>query len=297
MKICPHCQTTYTDDSLQFCLQDGSPLAPVNTQSWSESETLVSPKYSTNKISGSTWQPPNSNADSNDALHPTAPPQKSKTGLTIALTALITLLVAGGAVAGFLIYQHNKKTETAQNINVNIKPTTSPVPNNSNANQKADTNANTNANVNAAPTASPSAKPTLNPKEADTVKSNIKDVIENWKDATENLDLDAHLANYADTVDYYKGGKVNLAKVRADKEKAYSMYDSISINIDNVKITPDETGKKAVAVFDKEWDFENDTKSNTGKVQQELTFSKIGGAWRITGEKDLKVYYVDKNQE
>lgn len=291
MKICPHCQTTYTDDSLQFCLQDGSPLSSVSTQNWSESETLVSPKFTTNK-DNSTWQPV-TNADSYDVLHPSAP-RKSKTGLTVALTILATLLVVGGAAAGFLIYQNNRKTEVVQNIN--IKPTGSPSPNNSNANQKtnANGNANVNANINAAPTVSPSAKPTLNPKEADAIKSSVKDVIEDWKDATENHDLDAHLANYADTVDYYKGGKVGLAKVRADKERAYSMYDDIDISIENLKITPDAAGETVTAVFDKKWDFQSSEKSNTGKVQQQLTFSKVGGAWRITGEKDLKVYYADK---
>jgi hypothetical protein len=291
MKICPHCQTTYTDDSLQFCLQDGSSLTPVNTQSWSEAETLVSPKYTTNK-NEITWQQSAPNADSYDALHSSAPPRKSRTGLTVALTVLVTLLVVGSAVAGFLIYRHNTKTDTAQNINTNVKPPASPSPNNSNVNQKA--NANTNVNANASPVVTPSAKPTLNPKEADTIRSNVKDVIDNWNDASENRDLDVHLANYANTVDYYKAGKVGIAKVREDKQKAYSIYDNIEINIDNVKITPDANGENAVAVFDKEWNFQNDEKTNSGKVQQQLTFSKINGAWRITGEKDLKIYYVNK---
>jgi len=29
-------------------------------------------------------------------------------------------------------------------------------------------------------------------------------------------------------------------------------------------------------------------------VQTQLRLRKIGGDWRITGERDLKVYYVDK---
>jgi hypothetical protein len=32
MKICPHCQTKYTDNTLQFCLQDGSSLDSVNEE-------------------------------------------------------------------------------------------------------------------------------------------------------------------------------------------------------------------------------------------------------------------------
>ena len=259
-----------------------------------EAETLVKPNFSTNQITND-WQPPRSG----DAVfNNQPPPKKSNTGLTVALTILATLLIIGGATAGLLIYRNSKKTEIAQNTNVNAKPTNSATPTSANVNQKSNTNTNANAaanaNANAAPTASPSARPTLNPKQSDAIKSDLKDVIENWKGASESLDLDAHLANYADTVDYYKAGKVPLSKVRADKEKAYSMYNNITVNIDNVKITPDDAGEKATAVFDKEWDFESDERSNSGKVQQQLTFSKIGGEWRITGEKDVKVYYVNK---
>ncbi|MCA1557977.1 MAG: hypothetical protein LC731_05485, partial [Acidobacteria bacterium] len=30
MKRCPKCQSTYTDDLLSYCLQDGSTLAAIN---------------------------------------------------------------------------------------------------------------------------------------------------------------------------------------------------------------------------------------------------------------------------
>ncbi|MGI9036478.1 MAG: hypothetical protein ACR2GD_10630, partial [Pyrinomonadaceae bacterium] len=204
------------------------------------------------------------------------------------LTALITLLVIGGGIAGFLFYRNNQKIETAQNANnktVNVN-----FPTFANANQKP----NANVTVSPSPTVAPSVKPTLNPQEAAAVKSDIGNVIADWKNTTESGDLDAHLNNYAETVDYYKAGKVNLARVRADQERAYQAYDNLEVNISDVKITPDETGQKASAIFDKEWNFQNDVKSNSGKVRQQLTFEKIGGRWLITGEKDLKVYYVNK---
>jgi cell division septation protein DedD len=33
MKLCPTCQSTYTDDSMRFCLEDGAPLQPVSVTS------------------------------------------------------------------------------------------------------------------------------------------------------------------------------------------------------------------------------------------------------------------------
>ena len=69
-------------------------------------------------------------------------------------------------------------------------------------------------------------------------------------------------------------------------------YDTININIDNVKVTPDASGERATVVLDKEWNFEGAEKFSSGKVQQQLTLNKIGGRWLITGEKDLKIYYT-----
>ncbi len=48
MKHCPNCQTTYTDNTLRFCLKDGTPLSDVSdtsvampTTAFDEFETVV----------------------------------------------------------------------------------------------------------------------------------------------------------------------------------------------------------------------------------------------------------------
>jgi hypothetical protein len=155
-------------------------------------------------------------------------------------------------------------------------------------------NQNTNSNVAASPTptATPTAQPTLKPETAKALTNDVKNVVDDWKDTTENLDLDAHISQYAATVDYYKAGRVNIDRVRADRARAFDAYDTISINIDNVKVTPDASGERATVVLDKEWNFEGAEKFSSGKVQQQLTLNKIGGRWLITGEKDLKIYYT-----
>jgi hypothetical protein len=124
--------------------------------------------------------------------------------------------------------------------------------------------------------------------------SEVKDTVDEWKSSSENLDLDGNLDQYADSVDYYTAGRINRARVRADKQRAFDQYDSINFNISNMKVTPDASGKKAIAVFDKQWKFEGENKYSSGKVQQQLTLSKVGGRWLITGEKDLKTYYIEK---
>jgi hypothetical protein len=108
-------------------------------------------------------------------------------------------------------------------------------------------------------------------------------------------DLDAHMSYYADTLDtYYTKTNVSASSVRADRERAYEAYSSLNIGLSNIEIKPDGGGERATAIFDKTWNFEGEEKATSGSVQQKLWLAKTGGRWRITGEKDLQVYYVNK---
>jgi hypothetical protein len=51
MKSCPQCRSTYSDDSLQYCLQDGAALVPVGTPE-QEAETVNMPGRSDNAAEG-----------------------------------------------------------------------------------------------------------------------------------------------------------------------------------------------------------------------------------------------------
>ncbi len=137
--------------------------------------------------------------------------KKSNTAMIVALSVLGTILLIGLGGLGAWLYFNNKKTEIA--VNVNNQPTNRP------------TNANTaNQNANVAtptPTPSPTAQPTLLPEVAKEITKDVKNVVDEWKDSTENSDIDTHISQYADTVDYYKAGRVNVAKVRADRQSAF----------------------------------------------------------------------------
>jgi len=293
MKQCPNCQTTYADDSLQFCLQDGTPLAAVPNQNSpddydTESETLVAPK----RVEPIRFEPPSYYQTNQESWQPNQPviveqhaPKKTNTAMVVILSVLGTVLLLGLGGLGAWLYFNNKKTEVAVNINT--------APQNRLSNATAANNQNANANLAApSPTITPTAQPMLKPEQVKAISNDVTNVVNDWKDSTENGDLDAHINQYADTVDYYKAGRVNISRVRADRERAFATYDSISINLDNVKVTPDASGEKATVVLDKEWDFEGVEKVSSGKVQQQLTLGKINGSWKITGEKDLKVYYT-----
>jgi hypothetical protein len=296
MKYCPTCRTEYADDSLQFCLQDGTPLAGVSNQNASpdyeaESETLVVPK----KVEPIRFEPPSSyqtdlsknqaNWGQSQPVIVEREPKKSNTTAIVLLSILGTIALLGLGGLGAWLYFKNNKTAVA--VNVNTAP----------PNRPANVNAANNQNANLAtpsPSATATPKPTLDPQQAKAITGDVNNVIDEWKNATENLDLDTHLSQYADTIDYYRAGRVGIGTVRADKQRAYNSYDSIAIDVTNMKITPDASGNKAIAVFDKEWNFEGEQRNSSGKVQQQLTLNKINGRWVITGEKDLRVYYTDK---
>lgn len=318
MKYCPNCQTTYTDDTLRFCLQDGTKLTDVSNSSqdmptvaFDESETVVSPKPPQQVVRINLPEPEPQNWDRAEQPRITEQPRiaeqpriteqpriaaphietkKSNTALTVLATVLGMLLLFGIAGAWFLLRSRNHEV-AAVNNNANNAP----------ANRSAASNAANIQNLNAntakptpTPTATPVAKPVLRPEDAKAVTEDVKNAVDDWVNSSENLDLDENLNQYADSVDYYIAGRVNRARVRAEKKRAFDQYDSINFNISNMRVTPDTSGDKATAVFDKEWNFEGENKRSSGKVQQQLTLAKIGGRWLITGERDLKTYYVDK---
>jgi hypothetical protein len=289
MKICPQCNSSYTDDNLQFCLQDGTPLATYQNQ---EPETVIRQITPVNQMRIDIQQeiPQVQQPQFSQQTYQTPEPKKSNF-LLIALGLIFGLFAILGIAGfvGYMFYMNTGTTEIAKNTNSNSS--------NSIINTNSNANSNSNSNVNSiVNTATPTPKPTLKPAEVATVKKDIENQIFGWKSASENRNLDVNMNNYAETVDYYKGGKVAAGKIRADKQKAYNDYDSISITISNLKITPDVAGEKVTATFDKDWEFSGAEKFNRGGVQQQLIFTKINGKWKITSEKELKVYFVDKGK-
>lgn len=277
MKICPNCQSRYTDDTLQYCLQDGSPLVfetenppPAPTVAYSgETETIVNKRR----------------ADEAENLQ--AETRGTNTALIVAATALATVLIFGAAAVGAWLYF--SKDETARNANVK-----SSFPENANKTSNFNSTASPSSGASETPSEEKAATPAPTPQvDPEKIKAEVSGVVNDWKSLAESRNLSAYMNKYAGTVDYYNKKGATAAAVRADKQRAFSIYDTIEINLSNMRVNPDASGDGATAVFDKEWYFESDTKTSEGKVRTELRLKKIGGEWKITGERDLKVYYVN----
>ena len=138
-----------------------------------------------------------------------------------------------------------------------------------------------------------SAAPTVDEDSASS-EGEVRTALDGWAQSIQNRDLDAHMRYYADTLDYYYARTaVPSSRVRDDRSKAFQKFNWLSVRLSNFNIQLDSTGQRATAVFDKTFDFRSDGGNFfTGSVQNQLTLTKLGGAWLITGEKELKVYDV-----
>lgn len=125
MKSCPACKTQYSDDTLQFCLQDGTPLTWTDvpetpTIVLGETETVVSrgAPVRVNIPIGDpntpAWQP------SQVTSVATAMPEKkgSNTVLAIGLTAIGMLVLFGIIGIAALVFMQNRQQAGAPNTNV-----------------------------------------------------------------------------------------------------------------------------------------------------------------------------------
>ena len=124
----------------------------------------------------------------------------------------------------------------------------------------------------------------------------IRNSLEGWAQTSRNRDVDGHLQYYADTLDfYYNRTMVPSSKVREDRTRAFAKFNNISVQLSNINIQLDSTGQRATVTLDKTFDFRGDNNAFfNGSVQDLLALTKLGGSWLITGEKELKVYYVNK---
>ena len=302
MKYCPNCQTRYTDEMLRFCLQDGTPLAAESEESlptiaFGENRTGFTPKQvepinPSTETSAQDWQ---QSQITHVSPPPAAQPKKTRTFLLVLLTGLVTLMLLGAGGLGAWLYLRNNRNEIAANT--------------VSSNQAANTNSNTKSNAKTSPSPTATPKNQTNSSEINAyqndyktpaplidreqVKREVSQQITAWKSSAESRNLNAYMNNYADTVDYYNKRAASAAFVRGDKQRAFSKFDSIEINLGNISVTPDETGERATAVFDKEWVFQGEESYSAGKVKTQLQLRKINGQWLITGERDLKVYYTE----
>ncbi len=117
MKRCPKCNREYDDDTLRFCLEDGTPLSGATSQSEAPpTEILPQRAAPTLKSSGPTI-PSYLSADS--ARSDSGEARRSNPILTAGVVAIALLLLALVGIAGYFVFKRSV-AEEASKMNNNL---------------------------------------------------------------------------------------------------------------------------------------------------------------------------------
>lgn len=314
MKSCPQCHTKYTDETLQFCLQDGVLLidevgqaSPDETVAFNdpETETIISrnrPERITVDLSDSSQRIKEEDQTIISSFQPK--PKSSRVLIAVLLTVVVMSLTFGFIAVGAYFYFNYQKSEVANDSNVSNSPDQKDQNSNSEAPPGSNVVFDSPTPIKTPkPTSTPDAKnsPTPTPTRAPTpienpamLRKRVAGRVHRWKTLAEYRNLNSYMSLYADKIDYYTKRGVSKSFVRRDKRRAFSKYTSIRIRLTNMRIRMFENGNKAVAAFDKQWNFTNNRQSSSGKVRSQLVLIRKGGNWFIRSERDLKVYYVNR---
>jgi hypothetical protein len=315
MKRCPTCQRSYTDDTLNFCLEDGAPLKSVSRASLDETLTLDANEPPPTEILldpalGPTvraYKPPTTirqearrtRDEFQDLAAPA--PKVRKTSSVVALTVVATILLLGlGGMGAWLLLKDKN-----DGSNTNGGETGTNVSRDGNTNTEVVVRNTPTGNMNqpgiiSTPTPTPQTTPQPTPTPTPTTdtaaaRREVMNALNGWRQTMINPDVGAHMSYYANVLHtYYNASNVSESRVRANVARAFSSYSTFDVQVTNLQIQVDPSGEKAVATFDKTFEFRSAEKRYAGSGLNRFWFEKIGGRWLITGEKDLKTYYVNK---
>ena len=138
MKICPKCQKTYTDQNLNFCLDDGTVLTQSNADAMPATVLLNQPRVtspsqsSPGSFPGQQMQQPQqpgwNTAPQSYSMQPPAKSSKTWIWVLLILGALVVVCGGGGVGALFYIGSQADKNTNSSNFNTNTNTKTSPSP-------------------------------------------------------------------------------------------------------------------------------------------------------------------------
>jgi ketosteroid isomerase-like protein len=298
MKRCPACQTVYTDDSLSFCLQDGSRLVSVTASAHEPPPTeimrtedfpTVPVDATPATVAQARGRQTTPEREPQAVTQTASAPRRDATLVALSATVVILLVALGGLL--YWIATRDKEVQRVVNGTENQRTTQR------NANEERSSSSSSSSNNSSSPNANSSSNttPQASPVDVAALQKEVQATLNAWAETVRERNLEEHMKYYAETLEvYYGASNVSRERVRADREAAFSKYSSLDMHVDNFNITFEASGQRAVATFDKTFDFRNDEKSYNGSGLNRFWLTKSGGRWRITGERELKTYYVNK---
>ncbi len=121
---------------------------------------------------------------------------------------------------------------------------------------------------------------------AEEVQRTVAQLNETWVRG----EMDRHLAHYADRVDFYGTAGAPKSRVREERENDLRTFNrDREIRIVRQAVTFPSPGR-AIALVDKEWDFEGDRLRRSGAGRQEMILERRDGRWLVVSERLTETY-------
>ena len=174
MKRCTTCNRTYTDPNLSYCIDDGTPLTPVEDES-----TVVSPRGSESRTengwNAAPYQPPSS------YVPPAAQARRRRVWpWVVGILGAFILGVVVISIAAAILAPRLMRARQNEQANRAVE--------NSNTAEPANSNVDTNVNSNTNATEDVDIPP---PTDHDQVKAQLRDLEHEWTVANINADKKA----------------------------------------------------------------------------------------------------------
>jgi hypothetical protein len=118
----------------------------------------------------------------------------------------------------------------------------------------------------------------------------LRSALNDWVAATNARDLGKQLSFYPPTINvFYRQHNAPLAVVRADRERVFERADSINVQAETPRIELSRDGRTVTMRFLKRYAIAGGGMDRSGAVVQELRWQRVGGKWRITSERDVRM--------
>lgn len=288
MKYCPSCLNQYTDLTLKFCLQDGTPLSAmpqkveppkqstIDTVAFSHPLTAAS--FLPNTSDFRVEQPPQNRTQQHNIRPESVKKAKRSNRALVALAVIVPVFaISGAGVASgwYLLKDRLASMSDEKQTQPDEQTWSTPVP---------------------VASAVPETIKATDPPQAtdvESVKAEITNLVEQWKDLTEGHNAEKLSQMYGEKVDYLGKSGTTTAEIRSTLQKTFDEFSEIDLIITNMSIAVDAEGTAATALFDNEWDYEASPKLTSGKAHTKLHFQRIGSEWKIVSERQLKIYYKE----
>lgn len=118
----------------------------------------------------------------------------------------------------------------------------------------------------------------------------LRNALNEWIDATNNRDIEKQMSFYLPRLKaYYLTRNTSRDFVREEKGRVFATASLIDIRAEEPEIIFQDSGRTAIMRYRKKYRIENGRQSRRGEVIQELRWQRLGEAWRIFSERDIRV--------